>query len=90
MAPTNHKKMERNYNLFSQVLGKVREGRTITFTKDNIAEGDRFLIFSAYKQIKCTFKRSGNGLLWVWFDCDDPMLLEECPDSFLRSILKNL
>ena len=82
--------MERDYNLFSDVLGKVKDGMTITFTKENIAEGDRFLIFSAYKQIKCTFKRSGSGLLWVLFDCDDPILLEDCPDSFFRSILKNL
>ena len=82
--------MNKDHNLFSQVLGKVREGLTITFTKDNIAPGDDFLIFSAYKQIKCTFKRSGSGLLWVYFDCDDPMLLEDCPDSFLRSILKKI
>ena len=82
--------MARNENLFSEVLHKLDDGMEITFTPDNVAEDDDFLIFSAYKQIKCTFKRSGSGLLWVWFDNDDPMLLEDCPDSFYESIHLNL
>ena len=82
--------MARNDNLFSEVLHKVDDGTEITFTPDNVAEDDDFLIFSCCKQVKCTFKRSGSGLLWVWFDNDDPMLLEDCPDSFYKSILKNI
>ena len=83
-------RMEKDYELFDKVLQKIEDGMTITFTKDNIAEGDDFLIFSAYSEIKCTFKRSGNGLIWIWFDCDEPMLLEDVPACFFRSILKNI
>lgn len=84
--------MNKNYDLFDEVLdiiyGYEGEGDLkITFTPDNVAEGDRFLIFSAYKSITCTFITSCPIL--VLFDCDEPMLLEDCPDSFLRSIIKN-
>ena len=81
--------MGRDYKLFSEVLGKLNDGKTITFTSKNVARGDSFLIFSAHKSCTCTFKRYG-GLLYVLFEHDEPMLLENCPDSFLRSILKNL
>ena len=82
--------MRRNYDLFSKVLGKLKEGLTITFTKSNIAEGDRFLIFGCgYDSCTVTFKRP-RDLWWVCFDNDEPMLLENVPDSFLRSILKNI
>ena len=82
--------MEKDHNLFSQVLGKVREGQTITFTKGNIAPGDNFLILGrGYDKCVVSFHRP-RDLWWVCFDNDEPMLLENCPDSFLRSILKNL
>lgn len=81
--------MNREYDLFSKVLMKIEDGMTITFTKNNIAEGDDFLIFSASKSIAVTFKQP-NDLWWVLFDGDEPMLLENVPDSFLRSILKNI
>ena len=81
--------MERDYNLFSKVLDKVQEGLTITFTKNNIAPGDSFLILgSGYDRCVVSFHRFGD-LWWVCFDNDEPMLLENAPDSFLRSILKN-
>lgn len=75
-------------DLFSEVLGKLKDGMEITFTPKNVAYGDNFLIFSAYKKIKVTFKNF--GLWYVLFDGDEPMLLENCPDSFLESILKNI
>ncbi len=82
--------MAKDYDLFCQVLEKVREGLTITFTKENIAPGDNFLILGhGYDSCTITFKRPGD-LWWVLFDNDEPMLLEDCPDSFLRSILKNI
>lgn len=87
--PTIPKAMNREYDLFSKVLMKIKDGMTITFTKNNIAEGDDFLIFSASKSITVTFKQP-NDLWWVLFDGDEPMLLENVPDSFLRSILKNI
>lgn len=77
-------------SLFSQVLAKVKDGTEITFTENNVSRGDDFLIFSAYKEIKCTFKRNYAGVMVVMFSCDEPMLLEDCPDSFYRSILKNI
>lgn len=75
--------------LFEKVLRKLKNGTEIIFTKDNVSKADDFLIFSAYDKIKCTFKQSGSGLWWVWFDGDEPMLLENVPESFLRSILEN-
>ena len=88
----NPKIMRRNYDLFDKVLdliyGYEGEGDlTITFTPDNVAEGDHFLIFSAYDSITCTFV--AHTPIVVLFDCDEPMLLEDCPDSFLESIIKN-
>ena len=84
--------MRRNYDLFGKVLdiifGYDGEGDlTITFTPDNVAEGDRFLIFSAHKSITCTF--IARSPIVVLFDCDEPILLEDCPDSFYESIIKN-
>lgn len=81
--------MERDYQLFENVLAKIKEDMTITFTKDNLAEGDKFLILGCgYDSCTVTFKRPCD-LWWVCFDNDEPILLEECPDSFYRSILKN-
>lgn len=82
--------MASEYNLFSEVLRKVKEGMSITFTKENIAPGDNFLILGCgYDSCTITFKRPCD-LWWVCFDNDEPMLLEDCPDSFLRSILMNI
>ena len=82
--------MNRDYSLFEKVLGKLKEGLSITFTKDNVAKGDNFLILGCgYDSCTVTFKRPGD-LWWVCFSNDEPMLLENVPDCFLRSILKNL
>ena len=77
-------------DLFWEVLCKMKDGLTITFTKDNVAEGDTFLIFGCgYNSHKITFRQPGD-LWWVCFENDEPILLENCPKSFLRSILKNI
>ena len=76
------------YDLFSELLAKLKDGMTITFTPNNVAWGDDFLIFSATKKIKVTFKNF--GLWYVLFEGDEPMLLEDCPESFYESILKNI
>ncbi len=82
--------MRKDYELFSTVLNKLKEGMSITFTKDNVADGDRFLILGCgYDSCTVTFKRPCD-LWWVCFDNDEPMLLEDCSDSFYRSILKNI
>ncbi len=75
-------------DLFEKALDLIKDGMSIVFTPKNVAWGDDFLIFSAYKKIKVTFR--WHSLLWVEFDGDDPMLLENCPDSFFESIIKNI
>jgi hypothetical protein len=82
-------KNERDMDTFEKVLNKLEDGLTITFTPQNVAWWDRFLIFSGdRKEIKITFKDF--GLWYVLFDNDEPMLLEDCPDSFFDSILLNI
>lgn len=82
-------KRERNLELFFEVMTKIKDGQKITFTPDNVAEGDDFLIFSGYKSCTVTFHKN-RVPYWVEFDNDEPMLLEDCPTSFYESILKNL
>lgn len=76
--------------LFCEVMKRVPkgEGIKVKLTPKNVARGDRFLIFSAYKSCVCHLY--WKGLLWVDFDNDEPMLLENCPESFYRSILLNV
>lgn len=74
---------------FCEVLDKLKDGMKITFTPQNVADGDHFLIFGSWRpQQTVTFR---NYELWyVLFEGDHPMLLENCPDSFYESILKNI
>ena len=76
-------------SLFAKALSVIKDGMTITFTPDNVAKGDDFLIFSGCDEITCQFNISRSGIVHVWFDDDEPMLLENCPEGFLRSIIKN-
>ena len=82
--------MRKNYDLFDKVIKAIYSGELteITFTKDNIAEGDEFLNLDTYPDIKCEF--IPRCPIVVTFDCDEPMLLEDCPDSFLESIALNI
>lgn len=75
-------------DLFEKAFDLIKDGMSIVFIPKNVAYGDNFLIFSSCKKIKCTFR--GHSLLWVEFDGDEPMLLEDCPESFLESIIKNI
>jgi hypothetical protein len=74
--------------IFEKLLKVIYDGLEITFTPNNVAAGDHFLIFSATKEIKVTF-HTKNVPYWLEFDGDEPMLLENCPESFFRSIIKN-
>lgn len=83
------------YDLFDEVLNVFRNveygyknGIDLTFTPENVAFGDHFLIFSAYKSCTCHFWRTNSGIIYVDFDGDEPMLLEVCPDTFYESIIK--
>lgn len=87
------KEMKESMDKFGKVLNALNKkgsGFEITFTPKNVASGDRFLIFSAYKKTTCTFTCGWSGIWRVWFDGDEPMLLEDCPESFFDSILKNI
>lgn len=79
-------------DLFGKVLDKVYSmiGKSITLTRENVASGDRFLIFSAYDSHTITFTRNFGGVITLLFDHDEPILLEDCPDSFLHTLNQNL
>lgn len=81
-----------DFELFLSVLAKIRTmiGKSITLTKEDVASGDTFLIFSAYDSHTITFKRRYDGVIVLLLDNDDSILLEDCPDSFLRTLIKNL
>lgn len=81
-----------DYELFDKVLEKLNgmDGKSITLTKDNVAKGDDFLIFSYYDRFTITFKKRRDGVWVVVFDEDDKILLENCPTSFYHTLLKNL
>ena len=77
--------------LFVNILKKLVDGMAIIFTPNNVANGDKFLIFGSWrKQIVCKFKRRSDGVWKVYFDGGEPMLLEDCPTSFYESILLNI
>lgn len=77
--------------IFVKLLKKLVDGMKIVFTPNNIAEDDDFLIFGSWrKQIVCTFKRRYDGVWKVYFDGGEPMLLEDCPTNFYKSILLNI
>ena len=65
-------------------------GKSITLTKEDIASGDTFLIFSAYDSHTITFKRRYDGVIVLLLDNDERILLEDCPDSFFYTLIKNL
>lgn len=76
-------------SLFEKVLDVIHDGMQITFTPDNVAYGDDFLIFSAHNK-SCTITFHKNRVpYWIDFDGDEPMRLEDCPESFYESILLN-
>ena len=76
-------------DLFGQVLDKIYDGLKITFTPKNVVPWDHFLLFGYYKKHTVTF-HTKSAPFWLEFDGDEPMLLENVPDSFLESILLNL
>ena len=79
---------------FDSVLTKLYNGwmdKTIVITEKNVHPSDHFLLLGefAHKSISISFKNY-RGVIWVYFDCDEPMRLEECPTSFLKTLLKNM
>lgn len=77
-------------DLFSMVLASIHDGMKITFTRKNVAFADSFLIFSRYRPKQTVTFHTKHVPYWIDFDGDEPMLLEDVPDTFLQSILKNV
>lgn len=76
-------------SLFDEVLDAIHDGMQITFTPDNVAYGDDFLIFNKYRPSQTITFHTNRVPYWIDFDGDEPMRLEDCPDSFFESILLN-
>lgn len=77
---------------FSEVIDRLQDGQSITFTRRNVAPHDRFLLFNdLHPSVTATFRKLRGGIWQVYFNTGDrPMYLEDCPDSFLDSILLNM
>ena len=79
------------YDVFNRVISGLRDGEEMVLTPQNVYANDRFLIFSGNRnKQKVSFHRRADGVWRVSFDGDDPMLLENTPASFWRTILKNM
>lgn len=77
-------------DLFSEVLDKIYDGLKIKFTPKNVAYGDRFLLFNDYRKSQTITFHTNSVPYWIDFDGCEPMRLEDCPESFFESILKNI
>ena len=82
-----------NFDVFSELLNKLEnmEGKSITLTKAD-CPNDNFLIFGfGYDEHTITFKRRWRDNLWmVCIKGDEPILLEDCPPSFYRTLVNFL
>lgn len=81
-------------DLFGKVLNKIYGmiDKSITLTEKDLHPTDHFLLLGKNTSESCTitFKRTNSGLIMLLFDNDEPILLENCPESFYKTLLKNL
>ena len=77
-------------NTFCQLLDKIKDGMKITLTEKDVAEGDDFLIFNNPEETQTITIHTYRVPFWLEFDKDEPMRLEDCPESFYRTLLKNI
>lgn len=77
-------------DIFGELLNKIKDGMKITLTENDVAYGDTFLIFNKYCKKQTITIHTNCVPFWVEFDQDEPMLLEDCPESFYRTLLKNI
>lgn len=71
-----------------QLLKNPSVSVTFKVGKDDVARGDKFLLFNGNEKKEITVGWRG-GLVWVFFPFDHPRLLENCPESFYDTILLN-
>ena len=76
-------------DLYSQVLERISDGMRITFTPSNVAPYDGFLLFNRNRRSQTITFHTKSVPFWIDFDGDEPMRLEDCPESFFESILLN-
>ena len=77
-------------NTFCQLLDKIKNGMKITLSEKDVAEGDDFLIFNNPEETQTITIHTNRVPFWLEFDKDEPMRLEDCPESFYRTLLKNI
>ena len=75
---------------FSKLLSVIKNGMKITLGQMDCVWGDNFLIFSDYRPYQTITLHTNRVPYWIEFDEDEPMLLEDCPESFYESILRNI
>lgn len=84
---------KKDWETMDKVWEKLRNynGKSITLTKNDVVEGDNFLIFGfGYDEHTITFRKRYDGVWVIHFTNDEPILLEECPITFYYTLLKNL
>ena len=77
-------------NEFSKLLPVIKNGMKITLSQKNCVLGDDFLIFSDYRPYQTITLHTNRVPFWIEFDGDEPMLLENCPESFFTTLRKNI
>ena len=79
-----------NIDTFSRLLSKIKDGMTFTLTKKDCDPYDSFLIFSKTYPKQTITLHTKYVPYWVEFDGDEPMRLEDCPESFFDTLLLNI
>jgi hypothetical protein len=77
-------------NTFSELLSLIKNGMKITLTKDDCVPYDDFLIFGSYRREQTITIHTNRVPFWIEFDGDEPMRLEDCPTSFLETLIANI
>lgn len=81
---------ENRTEIFSALIDNIKDGMTFVLDEGKVAAFDSFLLFSdTYPTMTITL-HTRSVPFWVEFDGDEPMLLENCPVSFFRTLLMNI
>lgn len=80
---------ENRSDIVDALYSNLKDGMTFTLTKKDTAYEDNFLIFSSTNKQVITIHMN-RVPWWIEFDGDEPMLLENCPTSFYRTLLLNI
>lgn len=81
---------ENESEIFSTLIDNIKDGMTFVLDEGKTAPFDNFLIFSDFYPEQTITLHTRSVPYWVEFDGDEPMLLENCPVSFFRTLLMNI